>query len=382
MGAVVTVARRLIVAALLLHSVLLQPPGAASVSPRARDGVAPVTAPLHVSDLTFVDARHGWAVGSLCGATGTCVPALRATHDGGQTWQALPVPPLLLTSTTSTVRQVHFATTQDGWLFGPTLSATHDGGQTWTQDRRVRGVVALATAGRSVWVLSRSCAPFRPCQSRLVVSRDAGRTWRWAATPPPHQPGVVQLLHPSARVGWIAATALLVGTHDGGRTWTRLTDPCAADSTLGPFGQQFAAHGNRTLWALCGGEPSAGQQNKSVYVSGDGGRHWALTATTCFPWTRPLRGGCGRVPGSGYVSGLALSTPTHGWMVLQRGTLYGSHDGGHTWYPAIPYAQANGSDAGIGPMVFVDAQHGWLGALGRVFHTTDGGAAWRAVLLR
>ena len=181
--------------------------------------------------------------------------------------------------------------------------------------------------------------------------------------------------------GAAGPAVLLVGTHDGGRTWRQRADPCAVDSALGPFGQRLAALGAWTLWALCGGEPGAGQQNKAVYVSRDGARHWTQAATTCFGWTPRPPGGCGRVPGSGYVGDLTLSTATHGWMVLQRGTLYGTHDGGRTWRPAIPYAVANDGDAGIGPVVFVDAQHGWLGARGRVFRTTDGGATWHAVLL-
>ncbi len=203
MCALVTCAWRSLLAALLILGVLVPPPGTAPAPPRTQGGGAP--APLRVSALAFVDARHGWALGTVCGLSGPCAPALRSTRDGGQTWQVLPVPSRSVIPTASTMSQVRFATARDGWLFGPTLYVTHDGGQTWTHDGRVRGVVTLAAAGRSVWAVPRRCALSRPCPPLLVVSSDAGRTWRRAATQPPLLADVGQVLRPSARDGWIVS---------------------------------------------------------------------------------------------------------------------------------------------------------------------------------
>jgi photosystem II stability/assembly factor-like uncharacterized protein len=115
------------------------------------------------SDLSFVDALHGWALGISCPATdGTCSLVLRATNDGGRTWRALPAPTTAPpyrgdAGNTVHVGSIRFADVHDGWAFGPGLYATRDGGRTWSPDRRIGAVVALAPRGRSVWAISSTC---------------------------------------------------------------------------------------------------------------------------------------------------------------------------------------------------------------------------------
>lgn len=348
-----------------------------SVTAHATSPSAPL---LRIYDLTFVDANYGWISGSSCPAVTSsrfrCVPALRTTDDGGRSWRALSPPRAL--------GHLRFATVRDGWTFGPFLFVTHDGGRTWRQDTRLRGVVALAAADGTVWAVTRRCFADTRCVLTLFTSIDRGRTWHRAAARPPLR-NADAFVHPDARDAWLlqgtgdphtGSDSLIVATHDGGHRWRQIANPCLPRY---PYDYRLAALDAHHLWLLCGGEPGAGSQAKALYVSRDGGQRWSAESATCPP---PTGATCGTFPGAGYVSDLAASTLRRQWIVLQRGTLYGTSNGGRTWRAAIPYVQANPGDIGIGPIVFADARHGWLAAFDRIFRTTDGGAHWHAVALR
>ncbi len=91
----------------------------------------------HLLDVSFPDARHGWAVG----LAGTVV----ATSDGGATWSAQDP------GGDFTLRQVSFNDAQHGWacIGLQALLATVDGGQSWSVVRPTDGrevITGLATA--------------------------------------------------------------------------------------------------------------------------------------------------------------------------------------------------------------------------------------------
>ncbi len=74
----------------------------------------------HLLDVSFPDARHGWAVGRA----GTVV----ATHDGGATWSAQDP------GGDYALKQVSFSDSQHGWgrIGLQALLATSDGGHSWS----------------------------------------------------------------------------------------------------------------------------------------------------------------------------------------------------------------------------------------------------------
>ena len=76
----------------------------------------------HFSDVFFVDAQHGWIVGSNS--------TILHTTDGGMTWNRQPRQPLPFDIV---LKKVRFIDPQTGWVVGDDgmVLKTTDGGQTW-----------------------------------------------------------------------------------------------------------------------------------------------------------------------------------------------------------------------------------------------------------
>ena len=78
--------------------------------------------------------------------------------------------------------------------------------------------------------------------------------------------------------------------------------------------------------------------------------------------------------------GLTAAAPDRLWMILADGWLSRSADGGRSWRQVdLPYGQI--SDYGLGPLVFLDAAHGWVAGRSGLFRTTDGGEHWETITL-
>jgi len=114
-----------------------------------------------------------------------------------------------------------------------------------------------------------------------------------------------------------------------------------------------------------------GLQEKSLFVSGDGGNHWDLAASAS------INGGS-TLPISGYVAGLSLTSSQVGWMGLAQGTLYRSGDGGQAWKPVLS-SEAISAGVGVEHVFFVDPKTGWAASGDQVYSTTDGGTHWMSV---
>jgi photosystem II stability/assembly factor-like uncharacterized protein len=271
---------------------------------------------------------------------------------------------------------------------------THDGGQTWQQDRAHSTILALATRGTTVWTVEEHCAA--PCTVRLIGSADAGRTWHLLTREQPLLDGNAHLIRINARDAWLlsccqwafrpypflAPRAVLLVTHDGGRMWRHVSDPCAASP--GWSSRSLAALAPARLWLLCGGQPATDNSSEKVlFASHDGGQHWVKVAATC-EWVSPWRcppAGRGRLSLAGEGGALLLTTPTQGWITAHAGGLESTGDGGHTWRFPLPALVSYSSQVSVGPLVFTDPLHGWLAADCGVYHTTDGGSNWHLFLV-
>jgi photosystem II stability/assembly factor-like uncharacterized protein len=339
---------------------------------------APTLGEIIIHDLTFVDATHGWLLGSSCLLNGQCTYTIRATTDGGHTWRGIAPAPLQAPA------RLRFVTIRDGWIYGTHgWFTTHDGGATWTPDSQQRAVALVEPAGRAVWAIERM--PGRPAGEsvRLLRWTDAGHTW----TPAPSQPalrGDAILAHAGALDAWVLAAWDAVGhapgqlsaTHDGGKTWQARPNPCADQPRLAAVAGE--------LWMVCAGQPDTDQriQEKTLYRSTDDGRQWVRVASYDLGPPQTLADPPpGRLPMAN-IWDLTVPAPGQGWMILAPGWLARSTDGGRTWRRGdLPYADL-APGFGLGPLVFVDPQHGWVAGRSGLFRTTDGGAHWETVVLR
>lgn len=148
-----------------------------------RDGGSPVS-------MDFADGEHGWVMVRLPSSANFSDGLLLATTDGGQSWKALPNPPIGGT--------IHFTSLANGWLVGgpagEQLYATRDGGQHW--ERQVVSPPATVDSGSSaIYQLPKFRADAKgvlpvlfssPKSSLLAtyVTSDAGATWRSKALVP------------------------------------------------------------------------------------------------------------------------------------------------------------------------------------------------------
>lgn len=316
----------------------------------------------HPADAAFGDDVHGWELGDQCDAARHCVLAVRATADGGRTWSA-PSTVDPDSAGASGVSQVAFSG-RTGFVAAGPLYASDDGGATWREVRLTADTIAVAPVGASVWVLD-GCPGGAVCPLQILTSADGGHTWSDLLSEPPLVGPDATMVRVSAADAFVAGSAAAAGggsrlaaTHDGGRTWEALADPCAP-GMLGAA-PALAALEPTELWAACE-SPVAGT-GRAVYRSRDGGHHWELRASST---AGPGLGAAGR------LHALALAPRGAVYLALDGGPLLRSGDG-TSWRESLP-----ASAGGVRRIDLLDTNHGWVvTATGRVLRTSDGGRTW------
>jgi photosystem II stability/assembly factor-like uncharacterized protein len=335
--------------------------------------------PFEVQQLSFVDALHGWALGTASKGQ-TSYLLLARTSDGGATWHYLPFREPSIANAVGPSWGIFFEDAQVGWLYGPNLYVTRDGGTTWAAPPSgpvtigLPPLLALSVFGDSGWAVTAvqpctTATGVGSCPPHLLVSTDGGRGWTGATQQPVIAGTQAQIVRVSRDIGWILSwqpdRSSLATTRDGGATWQSLTTPCAPGTS---FQDRMAAIDDMTIWVVCGSQPGAGEQEKQLITSTDGGLHWN------YPPNPPL---------GGYVGNLALSATTGGvtgWLAMVRGPLYVTTDGGRTWTPAdLRGAEVGPAGSGEIEVVFTDPLHGWVATSTEIFRTSDGGRQWTGV---
>jgi photosystem II stability/assembly factor-like uncharacterized protein len=223
-----------------------------------------------LSDITFVDADSGWAVGGgavdfWSGDVSALTSVILHTEDGGATWspQATPAAASLTT--------VEFTDSLHGWAAGElgTVLSTSDGGATWTARRT--GVASRLTAVHFTDALHGWVGGPR---GKVLRTVNGGRSWHkvtlpgWAAQLRILKPAFTDALHGHAIFGnpdgWVQhGSGKVVGaTSDGGRTWRRAA-----------VERQFTAvgAGGGRVWTV--GDTAQGAVEFAM--SGDGGHTWS-----------------------------------------------------------------------------------------------------------
>jgi photosystem II stability/assembly factor-like uncharacterized protein len=169
------------------------------------------------------------------------------------------------------------------------IRRTDDGGRTWHRTLLKR--LPLSPAERRFRASWRS-GTRRGLQLATVVAP----TVAWATSQP--------------RTG--AASRLFL-SRDGGHSWRKVGLNCARSFAF--YRPLVAAVSASHAWALCLGEPGAGQQNKVLYETVD--------AST---WTVRKH-----LSGSGYGQRLAFARTGFGLLAESRGGLLVTRDGGRSW---------------------------------------------------
>jgi len=325
------------------------------------------------TDITFVDARHGWAVGRPANInTGTAI-IYRTTN--GRTWTRVR------SKVSGGLWAVSFANTKVGWAVGgdgaDVVLHTTDGGLHWSKQPLRRGTMGLfdvqAVDARRAWI----CGDL----NMLLRTTDGGATWQRFRTT--GSDGM--LLHvqfTTATTGWVSTDSDLIRTTDGGRHWTH--------QLAGSLTFSFAD--SRSGWAT-GFSDGGGVVHRTT----DGGKTWTSAAIpTRLRWVQAL--GSSRAVIGGYEGFVAHTTDgatwqsstrvagdffgdlnalqfvdaTTGWAAGSSGEVLKTADGGASWTP-----QASGTDQDLHDVGFIDAYDGWaVGRQGVILHTSDGGATW------
>jgi photosystem II stability/assembly factor-like uncharacterized protein len=129
---------------------------------------------------------------------------------------------------------------------------------------------------------------------------------------------------------------------------------------------------------LCGGQPGAGNEAKSVYRTRDGGRTWRELTSTQMAGRTP-RGG---ISSLGYPYGISFARDGFGLMWEGRGTLYVTRDGGKNWTVHPRFAQYD-VDFGLGGSAFGNGTgfvfYMHAGSTRRLIESRDFGRTWRIV---
>lgn len=353
------------------------PPASPAVGPAGRQpAISPVSA-------SFIDADTGWLLALHPG----CQPRdcswlrMRKTTDGGRHWFAVPAPPARFeyqgrNIPASSVSQVLFGNSSDGWAFGPGLWATHNGGRTWQRlSTHGQYVQQLATAGGRVLAMFTRCNPRNgPCRGFRVFSAAVGSDDWWPVPGAASRAAFGATLVVSGDRGYVMGSpvwtpggkaVLLTGPADASARWRPVAQPC------GTWGWSTALTVTRvtSLVVACGNQPGAGNQSKRAYRSADGGRTWHQLANP---------------PVSGYVGAAALTPAGTIFLSGMRSDVYISWDGGRRWHTSPSLDSADIGD-GLSVAMTTGTQDFVLQAnysLHQIWFTYDDGRTWTPVTIR
>jgi len=213
---------------------------------------------------------------------------------------------------------VFFANAHDGYVFtfDDQVSATHDGGRTWNRLPLVKPLEFAVGAG-SAYAITATCG--RRCTDFRLRRSDA-RTNDWTSAPLPVRSDspLVQLVAHGTHV-WIVGHASNRNTFarsvDGGRSFTTGRTPCQYE-----YGADFEAAPDGTLWIVC----SHGTKG-SAMRSTDGGAHFKHL---------PLTGLMNSARFGAASAQVAVVSPAGAWTPLRR-TTDGGRTWRQAWKAAI-----------------------------------------------
>jgi photosystem II stability/assembly factor-like uncharacterized protein len=288
-----------------------------------------------LTGLSFPDATHGWAVGGIDRAT------IRATSDGGRSWQAQHAPG------TNGLSAVSFADDRHGWAVGihNLVLRTSDGGAHWTVQSP-----HIACDGNlyGVWFVDDHRGWIVGSGGVIETTADSGQ--KWSAQRSGSGEDLQSVQFTDRRHGWIQTDGGILRTADGGASWTRSYTASSRHSEI----VADATFLSPTLGWASGSQDDGSANHGVVSQTTNGGQSWTTHDITTFDDVR--------------FGAIAFTDARHGWVGGYQGELFYTDNGGVSW------AEHDPSTVGIRlyAIVFRDATHGWaVGQTGTIIACTD-----------
>ncbi|MEK7353928.1 MAG: CARDB domain-containing protein [Chloroflexota bacterium] len=277
-----------------------------------------------LSDITFVDASNGWAVGSS--------GIIQRTSDGGATWTPQN------SRTTNDLWSVSFVDANSGWAVGSsgTIRRTSDGGNTWTA--QTSGVsntiyeVSFVDANNG-WAVGTG--------GTILHTSNSGANWTSQTSNTTYSLYSVKFV--DASNGWaVGSSGIILRTFNGGVNWINQT----SNTTDSLLETDFVDISNG--WAV--------GYSGIILRTADGGTTWTAqnSHTTAF------------------LAAVDFADSNNGWVVGSNGKVLHTTDGGTTWS-----AQTSNTSMNLMGVASLNASQAWVvgEAMSRLY-TNNGGATW------
>jgi len=353
-------------------------PSLAAVSPP----VAASKPQVYVTDAQLLNANDGAIVVKDCPAQGSCAFRVDVTADGGATWRhgrdlvAAGSADGGSPSGADQVTGLMMISATDVYAYGDSVWHTSDAGTTWTKLPGAPPVDEMASGDGDAWGMV-GCIDLPSCTSSIDVLATGH------FTPLPHQPGgfvgeiVRQGTDAYAVIRGADGIGELAVSDDSGTSWQpRALPQQNCSESLGP---PMTITTTGDLYLLCANEPSAGEEQKDLYLSDNAAFSWRHVAA---------------LESYGYADAIIAATHDMLWRDGGRAPIYTSTDAGKTWDTQLadkvgdaagPETQAFAA-AGTNALVFAFALPPNATFTGpwtvNEYRTTDAGNDWQTVSLQ
>lgn len=263
--------------------------------------------------LDFVDAQHGWVVGTN--------GVILATTNGGAAWQSQT------SGTTEALQAIDFVDASYGWAVGykGTILKTTDGGANWTKQTSgvTNNIYGVAFVNHTQgW----ACGYY----GLILSTADGGASWTRVIYPFGDNMYSTALYYDVAMAdgahGWIVGEDEIARPTGGDPPWA-LTMTGSSHDNLHAVDYASATH----AWAA-GWSGNTGV----VYATTDGATWQTQTTGSSEP-----------------LEDVSSPTANNVWLAGYRGTVFSTTDGGATWQ-----SQSTGSGL-LNAIDFPDTTHGW-----------------------
>jgi len=266
----------------------------------------PVWCAYGFAGIKALDARHVWAVGSERWPDNWADSIVTRSTNGGASW------PMQISHTYQFLASVDFTSPRNGWISGTNgaLLHTKDGGAHWAKARTWSDSSSDDlwsvdfTDARHGWVVGGNAATMTGFIRRTT---DGGQRWTLQQSVAGHV--LYGLKAPVCAVGGdpLTGSGIAYYSTDVGKTWVvsngTPTDKCLYGVTSSP--------GGAPLWLV-------GTQGL-VMISG-GGAHWTA---------------CGSTPVARDLTAASFTSDTNGWVVGDCKEMLHTTDGGGTWSATV-----------------------------------------------